>query len=321
MTTATTHITCGSTTYWSGGLTRTNDSDEHIGAVRGSWARLRNLGEVIEQGIGDDGVGPRILFWQQGNWYDANGYELMHRVERLLARYGRYHGYLTPSDWNVTHDVVFIREAVTNEPHLWVNHHWSRAEPEIDGQIPRVGIIEAQVGDNGPIILLRSMMLYPHSALRRLEQVKGISGAIHDRIRSHPNAIPLLAGSFNSVDSHPNNPQRDWNAFGAADPEHALHKGKVDPETGQWSADTSVFDHLLGRWSTAANRRFGGAGWISLTQQDNNWQPTTDDKPEYGLLKINDFLSTRDIRVPGTSRTHSALSAGRHRYITLTVEV
>jgi hypothetical protein len=320
-TTPSTQLSCGSTTYWAGGLDRIPDAEERIDAVGGSWERLRHVGEVIEQGIGDDGVGPRILFWQQGNWYDANGYELMHRVERLLAPYGRYRGYLTPSDWSVTHDVVFIREAVANEPHLWVRHHWAHPEPEIDGSVPRVGLIEAQVGDNGPTLLLRSMMLFPYSGTRRVEQIKGIVGAVGDHVKAAPGVVPLLAGSFNSVDSHPNNPVRDWNAFGATDPERALHKGKVDFENGQWSADTGVFDYLLGRWSPAANRRLGGAGWISLTQGDDNWQPTSDDKPEYGLLKINDFVSTRDICVPGTSRTHAALSAGRHRYITITVEV
>lgn len=317
----TAQLTCGSITYWSGGLDRIPKTEEFVGSVGGSWARLRRLGEVIEQGIGDDGLGPRILFWQQGNWYDLNGYELMHRVERLLAPYGRYRGYLTPSDWNVTHDVVFLREAVAGEQHLWVDHHWSRPEPEIDGQLPRVGLIQAQLGDNGPILLLRSVMLYPFSGTRRVEQIRGVTGAIRDRMKFQRGVVPLLAGSFNSVDTHPDNPQRDWNAFAAADPEGATHKGKVNPETGEWSADTGVFDHLLGRWSPAAGHRFGGTGWISLSQQDGNWQPTTDDKPEFGLLKINDFLSKQDIRVPGTSQTHAALSAGRHRYTTITVEV
>jgi hypothetical protein len=311
-------ITLGSITYWAGGFDRTSGRPPRaVGGVRGSWDRLDLLPEVIEQGINPDEPGPRVLFFQQANWFDLNGGELLRYAERLLRPYGRYHGWLTRSDWTVAHCVTFLRQPVDGEPDLDVLHHWDGQDP--DEEADRLGFTEVQVGDDGPVLWLRNAMLYPRSAVRRVEQAKQITGAVPDDV------VAVVAGSFNSPASGPGEPDRNWELAYRLDPEGALHKGRV-LEDGTVVADTSTMDHFLGRWSKATNpRRLGGAGWVSFAQLDGNMEPTVHhDVDKGGPLRINDFVSNRrDILVPGTSRTHPALphAARRHRYITATMTV
>lgn len=318
-------LTCGSVTFWGGGFDHSDASDptatpERVGAVTGSLGRLDRLGEVIAQQT-TDGYGPRILLWQQGNMFDADGGALLHRVEQLLAPYGRYRGYLTRSDWNMTHDVIFLREACGTEPDLWVTHHWWDYTDPADRAL--IGWMRVKVGDSNSTLLLRSVLLYPWSAARRVEQAEHIAGAARALLAANAGATLLVGGSFNSADSHPSNPVRDWGTAARLDAEGARHKGRLKADgSGEYEADTTTMDVLLGRWSTAAARRLGGAGWVSLSAADGNWEPTVERHTDKGgPLKINDFLSNRPIVVAGTSRTHRALAAGKHRYITITIRV
>lgn len=312
-------LTLGSITYWRGGYDYVPDPDRAVGRVVGSWQRLDRLGEVIRQGLaGEAGLGPRILFLQQAHWWDLRGGELLHEVEDLLAPFGRYHGYLTRSEWNPGHCVTFLREAIIGEPEMRMRHHWRGEDPDEDNRL--YGFLDVRVGGTGgPRMWLRGVMLKAHDPADRLREIRAITSVIPDGVTA------VVAGSFNSAASGKNEPQRDWDAAYAANPEKALHKGRMR-EDGSVVANTEVFDHLLGHWSPAtAPRRLGGVGWISLAKADSNYAPTTGDGADKGdPLRQNDFLVNReDITVPGSSRTHPLLphAAGRHRYITAKIAV
>lgn len=309
----------GTITYWAGGYDRTPGRHRSaVGGIRGDWTRLDALPDIVRQGpLGIDGLGPRILFVQQANWFDRDGSELRYYTERLLRPFGRYRSYLSRSDWNVSHCVTFIREAVGREADIDVLHHWDGHDP--DEEADRYGFTEVQVGgDNGPVLWLRGAMFYPRSAARRVEMAKSITGAVPDDVTA------ILAGSFNSPFSGPGEPERDWDLAYALDPESALHKGRVLPD-GSIGPDTSTTDHFIGAWSeAAAPLRRGGAGWFSLGQLDGDLVPTVHHEVDKGgPLRINDVLASRDILVPGSHTTHPVLThaAKKHRYVTVSVTV
>lgn len=312
-------LTLGSITYWRGGYDYVPDPDRVVGRVVGSWQRLDRLGDVIRQGLATEaGLGPRILFLQQAHWWDLRGGELLHEVEDLLAPFGRYHGYLTRSEWNPGHCVTFLREAIIGEPEMQMRHHWRGEDPDEDNRL--YGFTEVQVGGKGgPTLYLRGVMLKSHDPADRLREVRDITSVIPGGVTA------VVAGSFNSAASGSDEPQRDWDGYYARDPEKALHKGRLR-EDGSVVANTDVFDHFLGRWSEAsAPRRLGGRGWTSLALADGNYAPTTGNRPDKGgPLRQNDFLvNDPDITVLGSSRTHPLLphAAGRHRYITAKIAV
>lgn len=345
----TAHITLGSITYWGGGFDRIHPPAESIGSVAGTWKRLSNVGDVMLQGVLRDSTrfehlpdviaqgpeSPRILFFQQANNFDLNGYQLMHRAERLLAPFGRYRGFLTPSWWNITHSIVFLREAVAGEPHLWVTNHWRGGDetqcktgdaltqrPSPDSS--RQGFVKIQVGDDGPLMMLNSVMLYPDSADTRRGELAKIRAALAAEREIHPDIIGLCGGSCNGPMSGPNEPVRDWELAARLDPEGVKHKGKQN-EDGTWGPNTTPMDEMTGRWSDAAGRRLPGAGWHSLGDLDGDYEPTVHHEVDKGgPLRINHFLTTHpDILVRGSHRTHPVLThaAKKHRYITATIAV
>jgi endonuclease/exonuclease/phosphatase family metal-dependent hydrolase len=127
-----------------------------------------------------------VILLQEATCFDLHGDELLLFVERQLgvAGYGRYRGFLTPSQRSAHHQLILL-----NTERLQAIHHWRGADADESPCLR--GFVEAIVdGDESKTVWLRSIHLDPRDGAYRLAEAK----QIHDAVPAAQHA--LIAGDF-----------------------------------------------------------------------------------------------------------------------------
>jgi endonuclease/exonuclease/phosphatase family metal-dependent hydrolase len=226
---------------------------------------------------------PDVIFVQEAKWWDLQGDELVHFIERQLrgAGYGKYRGFLTRSHRSHHHQVVFI-----DADRLQVVHHWKRDDRDESQGL--YGYVEVIVDDDERRpVWLKSVHLDPRDGNSRLADAR----QLHAVVKSGQRAI--AGGDWNSITSRrtefQGEPQRRFDAMSAAT---RYGKGIWPPTLpgGDTGPETRALDYLL------------DVGWICQAIQDQNTTPTI--APGYdrgGELIIDRCLTYGRLRtVPGS---------------------